>query len=417
MGKTSFPKGSSQYINKLNKIRILNLIRESGTISRADAAKLSGISAPTVTRIVDTLIHEEGLVRDIGEGISSGGRRPKMLEFAGLDNFVIGIDLGTTHIHGVLSNLNAEMITEEKCDTRVEEGFKKIIAKTADVIYKLQTHSSVKNKKIFGIGMAVAGLINREKNIVEYSPDFHWKDVDILAEMSDIDIPIIFDNVTRVMALGELWYGVGNVLKNFIVVNIGYGIGAGIIVNGRPLYGPKGMAGEFGHITLEKNSSVQCEFVNFGCLEALASGRAIALAAQKELENGNNSLLNKMSDNDLSNITAEMVAYAAREGDSLAGEIFNRAAEYLGIGIAGLINLITTDAILLGGGVSQSWDLLSNTVNKTIEERAIDTISRNVQIQPTTFGIKAAVMGSVALILNEVLHLNHKSGIPQLKEE
>ena len=115
--------------------------------------------------------------------------------------------------------------------------------------------------------MAVAGLINREKNIVEYSPDFHWKDVDILAEMSYIDIPIIFDNVTRVMALGELWYGVGNVLKNFIVVNIGYGIGAGIIVNGRPLYGPKGMAGEFGHITLEKNSSVQCEFGNFCFLE------------------------------------------------------------------------------------------------------------------------------------------------------
>ena len=417
MKKSSFPKGSSQYINKLNKIKILNLIRESGTISRADAAKLSGISAPTVTRIVETLIHEEGLVRDIGEGVSSGGRRPKLLEFAGLDNFVIGIDLGTTHIHGVVSNLNAEVIAEEKSNTRVQDGFQRIIEKTSEVIHRLQNHSSVQNKKIFGIGMAVAGLINREKNIVEYSPDFHWKDADILAEMrSDIDIPIIFDNVTRVMALGELWYGVGKTLKNFIVVNVGYGIGAGIIVNGKPLYGPRGMAGEFGHLTLEKNSTVRCECGNYGCLEALASGRAIALAAQKELENGNSSLLSKMANNDLSNITAEMVAGAAREGDSLAGSIFNSAAEFIGIGIAGLINLISTEAIILGGGVSQSWDLLYNPVKNTITKRAIDTISRNVQVQPATFGIKAAVMGSVALILNEVLHLNHKSGIPEPQE-
>jgi len=102
----SHPKGSPQFINRMNKIRILNIIRENGQISRAEISKISNISAPTVTRIVDSLINDEGLVQEIGIGESSGGRRPTLVEFSGQDNYVIGIDLGTTHIDGVLANLN-----------------------------------------------------------------------------------------------------------------------------------------------------------------------------------------------------------------------------------------------------------------------------------------------------------------------
>lgn len=414
MKKDRFPSGSSQYINKLNKIKILNIIRESGPISRADAAKIGGISAPTVTRVVDSLIQDEGLVREIGEGASKGGRRPTLLEFAGLDNFVIGIDLGTTHIYGVLANLNAEIITEIKCDTQVDEGPESIMARTADVICELQNYPQVKSKKIFGIGMAVAGLINREKNIVAYSPDFHWSNVDVVGLIrARCDLPVIFDNVTRVMALGELWYGIGTDFKNFIVVNIGYGIGSGIIINSRPLYGATGMAGEFGHITLERKSKVKCECGNYGCLEALASGRAIANAAQQELREDVDSILHEMSQGDISSVTAEMVANAASKGDLFAKQIFDKAAEYIGIGIAGLISLFSPEAVIIGGGVSQSGDLLFNTIRETVASRAMNTISRDMVIKPATFGLNAAVMGSVALILHEVLHLNYKAYSPK----
>jgi glucokinase-like ROK family protein len=410
MNDSTYPRGSSQFINKLNKIKILNLIRESGTISRAEAAKKSGISAPTVTRIVDTLINEDGLVREIGEGASSGGRPPKLLEFSGLDNFVIGLDLGTTHIYGVLANLNAEIISEVKRDTKVEEGFERVAEKTADIICELQEHFKVRGKKIFGIGMAVAGLINREKGVVEYSPDFHWINVDIAGALARrCKLPIIFDNVTRVMALGELWYGLGREIKNFIVINIGYGIGAGIIIDGKPLYGPKGMAGEFGHITLDKDSDIQCECGNYGCLEALASGRAIAYSAKAGIESGENTSLVDLCQGDLSNLTAEMVADAARQGDPFSNRIFNTAADYLGIGIAGLVNLFSPDAVIIGGGVSQAGDLLFDIVKDTISRRAIDALVKNVRIEKTVFGVRAAVMGSVALILHEVLQLHFNS--------
>jgi glucokinase-like ROK family protein len=409
MGRPILPKGSPQYINKLNKIKILNLIRDKGRISRAEAAKESEISAPTVTRIVDSLI-QEGMVMEIGSGVSSGGRRPTLLEFAGMDNFVIGIDLGTTHIYGVLANLNAEIIKEVKCDTIIEEGFAKIMERTLDIICELREHPHVKGKKIFGIGMAVAGLINRWKNIVEYSPDFHWKDADIIDMLGKrCELPLIFDNVTRVMALGELWYGIGTRIKNFIVINIGYGIGSGIIINGKPLYGTKGMAGEFGHITLEKESRLRCECGNYGCLEALASGHAIALNAQRALKKDNKSLLFKMSNGDPSQITSKMVADAAEKGDPLAASIFKKAAEYIGIGTAGLINLFNPEAIVIGGGVAQAGDLLFDTIKTVIRKRSMTTISRDIIILPVKFGMNAAVMGSVALILNEVLHLNFQS--------
>jgi glucokinase-like ROK family protein len=402
------PKGSPQYINKLNKIKILNLIRENGPISRADAAKHSGISAPTVTRIVDSLI-QENLVHEIGTGVSRGGRRPTLLEFSGNDNLVIGIDLGTTHIYGVLSNFAAETVAEIKCDTHIDEDFLHIMDRTAGVICELRNHRSVKGKKIFGVGLAVAGLINRWKNIIEYSPDFHWKNADVVKALSaKCELPIIFDNVTRVMALGELWYGIGNKVKNFIVVNIGYGIGAGIIINGKPLYGPKGMAGEFGHITLDKDSDLQCECGNLGCLEALASGRAIAFIAQRELKRGVKSKLSNITD-----ITAEHVALAAKAGDAVAQNIFNQATEYLSIGIASLVNLISPQAVLLGGGVSQAGELLFEPLKKMVFSRILNPNTTDLVIQPVTYGIKAAAMGSLALILHEVLNLNHIHYTPE----
>ncbi|MCX6375259.1 MAG: ROK family transcriptional regulator, partial [Armatimonadetes bacterium] len=373
----------------------------------ADISRESGLSAPTVSRIVENLIGE-GLVREIGEGESHGGRRPTLLKFSAADNGIIGIDLGTTNIYGVLTDFNANIIAEIRRPTRVEEGFQKVMERTSEVIDTLRDSPENRTRKIHGIGMAVAGLINRRRNIVEFSPDFHWHNVDVVGALAGKhDIPVIFDNVTRVMALGEKWYGIGKECRNFICVNVGYGIGAGIVVDGQLLYGPSGMAGEFGHITLAKDSAIQCACGNFGCLEALASGSAIAKAARMKLQSGVKSLLLDLCGNDIENVTAEMVAAAAKQGDAVAWDVFNGAAEYLGIGIACLINLLNPEAVAIGGGVAQAGDILFDMVRKTVNGRALKNISRDVAIMPATHGMKAAVMGAVSLILSDVLSLNN----------
>lgn len=399
------PVGNSKYILKVNKKNILNLIYNSKTISRAEATRLSGISAPTVSRIVDGFI-KDGLIEEIGFGKSSGGRRPKLLKMAASNNYIIGIDVGTTNIYGVLADLNALIIYEEKRPTKLEEGFYRIMDQTAEIIEILIQKTAENKKRLCGIGMAVAGLINKQRNIVEFSPNFHWHDVDILGNLSKrFKVPIFFDNVTRVMALGEMCYGVGKIYKNFIFINIGYGIGAGIILDGQPLFGSLGMAGEFGHITVEKDSEIQCDCGNFGCLEALASGQGIARAARNELKKGIQSILLEMCEGDIQRVSAEMVANAAKKGDVLAWNIFKQAAEYIGIGISALINLFNPEAVVLGGGVTQAGEILFDTVRKTINARALTRSSRGVALLPATFGLKAAAMGAVSLVMNKLLNL------------
>ncbi len=400
-------KGSSQLINKLNKIKVLNIIREHMQISRADISKLSGISAPTITRIVSDLIENEKLVSEIGTGASSGGRKPTLIEFSADNNYVIGVDIGKTHIDGVLCDLNANTISEIRIKTKIEEGYESIIERTSNIICELKNDKRVKNKKIFGVGLAVAGLMNRVKNIVEISPDFKWKNVDIKKDIFErCNLPVKFDNVSRVMALGELWYNTNEQVNNFIVINIGYGIGAGIIIDRKPLYGPFGMAGELGHITVDKNSKVQCECGNYGCLGALASGHAIAKKAASKVKNTKNNILYDLCGGDLKNITAEMVAEAVRKDDKIAKSVWYEAVDYIGTSIASMVNLLSPEVVFIGGGVAQSHDLIFDKINEIVKKRSILTSTRKVQIKPVTFGMQAATKGAVALILGEVLKLN-----------
>ena len=203
------------------------------SISRAKIVTKSGLSAPTVTRIVDSLITEEQLVVSEGMGVSNGGRPPVMLRFKGEKNYVIGVDLGATTTRGVLSNLNGKFIEEIEFPTRLDDGFEEIMNDMADLILELGSSKKKSSRsKIYGVGIAVAGLVDLNKNIIEYSPDFNWHNVDIVKSLSGrIEYPIIFDNVTRLMALGGLCYGKGQRSRNFICINVGYGILSKILLN------------------------------------------------------------------------------------------------------------------------------------------------------------------------------------------
>lgn len=400
------PKGSAEYINRLNKIKILGLIRESSTISRADLVKKSGLSAPTVTRIVDFLINDKKLVVSLGIGDSKGGRPPILLKFDGKSNYVIGIDLGATVTRGVLSNLDGEFIKEIDFPTRLDKGFDVIMDDVSNLINQLaDSKKNLRRDRIYGVGIAVAGLINLNKQIVDYSPVFDWNQANVLGALeSKVEFPVIFDNVTRLMALGGMCYGKGQSQQHFICINVGYGIGAGIIVNGKLLTGADGYAGEFGHITIDKNSDIQCSCKKYGCLEALASGKAIAITAQSRLARGQESLLNEMCQGDHSKVTAKMVADAAKEDDELALNVFTRAMEYIGIGIANLIGIFNPDLIVIGGGVSLAGDIFFDNIRSVVQKNLMQPTARQVQILPVAFGANAAIMGSFSLILNNVLN-------------
>lgn len=391
------------FINKLNKIQVLNMIRESDEISRADIVKRTKLSAPTVTRIVDTLINDR-LVMMVGEGGSTGGRPPMLLKFDGQYNFVIGIDLGATNIRAGLVNLNGKFITEIEVPTELEGGFEHICQQIGGILKKLITRSKVESNKILGIGMAVAGLINGESGEIAYSPVFQWKNVDLRKEMLKYTaIPVFYDNVSRVTALGELLYGVGKDIKNFVCVNLGYGIGAGIIVNGEPMFGHFGHTGELGHIVIDRNSPYIGKDGIAGSLEALSSGYGIAEIAKSRLKKKADSALTKMVNGQLDELSAKHVFKAAQDKDALALEVFESAMQNLVTGLDTITKLIDPKVIVLTGGLTKSKEFLFDNLNKFFSRDLMPEVKKEIDLIPSSFGEDATLMGAYSLVISKVL--------------
>ena len=269
-------RATAELINRQNKITILNLIRQKGAVSRTELARESGMSAPTVTRIVDSLINSEKLVQEIGEGDSSGGRRPNLISFAGNRYFVIGIDLSPRFITGVLTNLESRILTENRMPTFTEDGFERIMERVGELVNSLVSQAGIPTDKLIGVGLGVAGFIDVRRNLLLASPNFNWERVDPGTELQKhIEFPVIFDNLTRVMALGELHYGAGAQYDNFVCLKLGMGLGSGVIIDRKPFIGSHGYGSEAGHTVIDSESSRICKCGNRGCFEALAAGQFI----------------------------------------------------------------------------------------------------------------------------------------------
>ncbi len=405
----------AEHISRQNKTVVLNIIRQENEISRADIVKKSGLSAPTVTRIVDSLIQKEQLAVQVGIGESSRGRPPVIVRFNGENNYVIGIDWGRTHIHGIIANLSGETILNNDIPVDSKGVFGTDIDSITGLINMLIDNSNIDPSKILGIGLAVAGFVNKGSGNVEFSPNFGWSMVNIKEEIQrEFDIPVLVDNVSRVMALGELCYGAGTDFHNFVFVNIGYGIGSGIIIDRKAYTGVDGFAGEIGHIRIKNNGTKReglrkCVCGKIDCLECFASGRGISQTVRENIKNHPDSLINSICNQDPGKITTELIAQAAKAGDDYARIVFEDAATILAIAFANLANTLNPQAIIIGGKVTKAGDFFFKRIQKVFQQETLPHVSRPVTILRSKLVGEAAVKGAVALILKEVLELNVKT--------
>jgi len=403
-------KGSAELINRMNKKTVLNLIRHEGVVSRASIVKKTGLSAPTVTRIVESLIHNEGLAVEIGMGESNGGRPPLMVRFNGEENFVIGLDWGRTHIHIVLADLNARIIEEIDQPVSFDHDFGYDLEQTVALVRQTITKSGVPETQILGMGIAAAGYVNHVTGEIEFSPNFGWSKVNLASELQqNFPFPVKVGNVSRVMALGELWYGLGKEIDNFLFVNIGYGIGAGIIIDRKPMTGYDGFSGEIGHTRLlnEKNHEIrQCVCGKVNCLECFASGRGIAETARANREIFRNELLMKLCNHKVENLTTEILSKAANEGDPYSISVFNEAAVLLGHSLANYSNALNPGAVIIGGKVTQAGTFFFNKIKMVFDAETLQRVRRPVELLPSSMPGQEAVKGAIALVLKDVLALN-----------
>ena len=381
------------------KKRIIQLLYLEGNKSIPDIGRATGMSIPTITRTITELI-EEGLVLDNGIGASIGGRKPNLYLLNAEARYVLGIDMGRFSTHIAILNLNRQIVSNEGIIELELEHDEKIVEKIYQKFKEVVKSAGIDPKKLIGIGVAFPGLIDARTGMSQTYKNF--SDGPLSKFFRDkFDLPVFVENDARVMALGESYFGLAQGKENVLCLKIGAGIGMGMILNGKLYRGKSGFAGEFGHLEVEPEGKL-CICGKRGCLETVASGRAIASRAQKDMSNGMVSILGKLSGERPDHIDAEMVVEAAHLEDQYAIGLLSEMGEQLGKGIAVLINIFNPEMIIIGGKIGAAENYIIDPLQLSLNKYAISRIKRDCQIVTSELRGKAALLGAFALVIDKI---------------
>ncbi len=394
-------RGSFQWMKTLNKSIILNKIRTSGPISRAQIAKDTKLTPPTVSSIVKELI-EQGIVRESAQGTSQGGRKPTMLVINRTEFYIIGIDAGPRTVKFVLADLSGDLKEEKITPIDSTITSHQFIEVLITGVKSLLLARKGLVGKIVGIGVAMHGVVKVEDGVSEFAPNLDLRDVAIKEELEKaFDYEVKVENDARAMALGEAWFGDSEGVKSMLALNIGSGIGAGLMIDGKLYHGEYDLAGEIGHMTLDLHGE-KCTCGNNGCLQTVASGPAIEKRARRLLDEGRMSGLASLMDDKEDQVSGELVYQAAVQGDKDSKAILEETGTYIGIGLTNLIHVINPSKIVIGGGVSNAGDIILKPIKETIKARALTAEAKQTEITISPLRGNATVLGAVALVLTEL---------------
>lgn len=310
----------------------------------------------------------------------------------------IGIDVGGTNVKIALVDEKGKIKYSNSVPTRAEMGYEYTVNNIRQAIYDLLKETKLEPKNIEGIGFGFPGQVDYKSGIVRLAPNIPgWVDVPIAKLIEDeFHIPTRVDNDVRCAALGELNFGAGKGCENLICITVGTGIGSGLIVNGKLVRGASNAAGEIGHIKLQMNDGPICGCGDTGCLEAFASGPSIVAMAEDYIRGGKSTKFREMANSNP--ITPYIVCEAAKAGDPVAKRIFTIMGEYIGIGMASVVNLLNPEKIIVGGGVADAGEILMTPLKETLKKRAMKIAGEAVEVVPAQLGNTAGVIGASLLI-------------------
>ncbi len=384
-------RGTFQLMKSVNKSNILNKIRKSEPISRAQIAKETQLTPPTVSSIVKELL-DQGIVRESTLGNSKGGRKPTMLLINTDACYVIGVDAGPERVECILTDLSGEIFERVSSKLKTPITNDEFIAILKENINETIQSSTKRKDKIIGIGVAMHGVVDVTAGTSLIAPNLDLRNIPIKAELEEeYDLIIKVENDARAMALGESWFGGHGDLKSMVAVNIGRGVGSGIVINGKLYHGEKNIAGEIGHMTIDINGDI-CECGNRGCLQTFASGDAVAKRARDQIHR----------DKDSDTLTGQKIHELAQTGDISYIEILQETGRAIGVGLTNLIHLINPSEIVLGGGVMKGEKFILPAIKKTIDQRALTPEARKTAVTVTKLGDDATLLGAVSLLFVEV---------------
>jgi glucokinase-like ROK family protein len=381
----------------VEEAEIVGLIRQRGALSRTDLARLTGYSRAKITPLVGRLL-AAGILKEIGDGASQGGRRPRLLHFNSGQGCVVGVDIGATSLDVALADLRGAIFARggEPIDVRL--GPRAVLDRVRACAGELLERSGIDPRYVYALGVGVPGPVQFAAGVLIAPPLMPgWERYPIAAHLrgSFPRARVVVDNDVNVMALGELRRGAG--AENLIFVKIGTGIGAGVVCHGAVYRGSNGCAGDIGHILADPEGPV-CTCGNVGCLEAVAAGPAIAALAIAAAGAGESAFLAERLAV-AGTLTAADVADAAAHGDRAALAIIQRSGRLVGDVLASLVNFFNPSLILIGGGVSQIGNQLLANIRQRILRRSTPLATRDLRVEYASLGLDAGVTGAVALAL------------------
>ncbi len=309
---------------------------------------------------------------------------------------VLAIDLGGTKFVAAIVSTAGEIISRQYKLTLADEGPEAVVGRLLETIEDLVGNATATSAPST-IAIAAAGAIDSNSGTVTLSPNLPgWHGVPLRETVQRAaGMRTILLNDASAAALGEHAFGAGKGVSNLVYITVSTGIGGGIIIEGKLYGGACGAAGEIGHTTIDINGP-HCSCGNVGCLEMLASGKAIAREAQKLVSGGARSCMLALAEGELQNVTAKTVSIAAQRGDATARAVVAKAAAYLGVGLVNLVNIFNPEMIIVGGGVAKMGDPLLDGARKVVAERAFQLPARAVRIVPSELGDNAGILGAVA---------------------
>ena len=384
----------------LCKKQIIKYLYRYGTLSGAKIAKKINLSSPTTQVYLNELI-EDNIIEYRGKGESVGGRRPNIYGLVKNSVYLLGIDVSQNKFSVALYNNELQNISGIK--TKALKLGNDLSA--VDTIYEfakdLIVASGVDENKIMGIGINMPGLIDSEAGInYTYLTDSVMPIQDLFK--SKFKLPVYIENDSKARALAELRHGFARTAKNALVIQLDWGLGMGMVFNGKLYRGNSGFSGEFSHILINEEGLL-CTCGKRGCLETLASGRAIVRQAYEELNKNSNSSLHQVLINNNGQITPEDIVNAAIEGDQMALSLINNMGQILGKGLSYLIQILNPELIVLGGTISQAKEYLLTPVNQALFKYCIPKLREDTLIKVSELGLDAGLLGAVSVVLERAL--------------
>ncbi|MEU6976731.1 ROK family transcriptional regulator [Streptomyces sp. NPDC046371] len=377
--------GSQSSLHRANLERVVRAVRMAGSLTQAEIARATGLSAATVSNIVREL--KDGGTVEVTP-TSAGGRRARSVSLSGDAGIVIGVDFGHTHLRVAVGNLAHQVLAEEAepldVDASAAEGFDR----AEQLVTRLIAATGIGRDKVVGVGLGVPGPIDVSSGTLGSTSILPgWSGINPADELSArLGVPVHVDNDANLGALGELVWGGGRGVKDLAYIKVASGVGAGLVIDGRVYRGPGGTAGEIGHITLDESGPV-CRCGNRGCLETFTAARYVL------------PLLQSSHGPDL---TMERVVQLAREGDPGCRRVIADVGRHIGSGIANLCNLLNPSRVILGGDLAEAGELVLAPIRDSVSRYAIPSAARQLSLAQGALGGRAEVLGALALVLSEM---------------